>query len=159
MTKQNIFFITIIFLFLITVGLIFFVDRIAYQEPVDVEQELIQKEELSQEADIPQESLQFEQTGIVEEIGSDFLIVRTHKEITPGVNKLTVLMLPETEIVKFILKRNPQEKGFGLNDIMEEDASISDIKIGDMVIIVTNEDIEGKTEVKALKIKVVKREF
>ena len=162
MTKQNIFFITIFSLFLISIGVIFFIDRITSREPVGVEQEPIQKEkeELPQEVEIPQkEGLQFEQTGIVEEIGSDFLIVGTHKEITPGVNKLTVLMIPETEIIKLILKRNPQEEGLEINDIMEENGSISDIKIGDMVIIVTNENVEGKTEVKALRIKVVKREF
>jgi len=161
MTKQNIFFITILSLFLISIGAIFFVDRATNREPAEVEQESIQKEkeELPQELEILQKGLQFEQTGIVEEIGSDFLIVRTHKEITPGVNKLTVLMIPETEIIKLILKRNPQEEGLEINDIIEENGSISDIKIGDMVIIVTNENVEGKTEVKALRVKVVKREF
>lgn len=126
---------------------------------MEVKQESIQKEKPAQEMDIPKEQLQFEQTGVVEEINSDSLIVKTHKEVAPGINELTVLMTLKTEITKLILTKNPQEKGLKREDFVEENGSISDIKLGDMVIIITNEDVEGKTKIEALRIKVVKREF
>lgn len=161
MKKQNIIFIIIIFLFLVSVGVasFIFINKIFKQEKMEVKQESIQKEKPAQEMDIPKEQLQFEQTGVVEEINSDSLIVKTHKEVAPGINELTVLMTLKTEITKLILTKNPQEKGLKREDFVEENGSISDIKLGDMVIIVTNEDVEGKTKIEALRIKVVKREF
>lgn len=98
----------------------------------------------------PEESLLYEQLGMVKELNKDFIII---EKLPRSNDMIKALITRETLITRAIISDEWQQDGECLKkEVKEEEAYFSDIKMGDIISVLTDEKIEGKEEFKALKI-------
>lgn len=97
----------------------------------------------------------YDQLGTVQEVNNFFIIIETipERKLVKG------LITQETEIINIIIPERLDNGSFTPEDIREERASLLDIKIGDEVSIVSNQNVNELEEFNALKIRIIKREF
>ncbi|MCD6114837.1 hypothetical protein J7J74_00915 [bacterium] len=104
---------------------------------------------------LPQDSILYDCLGKVVEKKENMLIIQTVQGVAESVDKIKVYITPKTEFTLLTLKK----EGGQVLPGNEEKFSFSEIKVGDEVVVVTEEDVLGKTEIKALKVRAVKRSF
>jgi len=102
-------------------------------------------------------SILYDQIGIVKAIGEGFITIEVEEGMRSRFKEMKVNLLPETEYFLMTLIKKPENGTITPDAFQKEKISLSEIKAGDKVIVVTTDNPAEKEELRALRISVIRK--